>query len=173
MKLLEEVTRSCVFMPLVRWAHISSQVFTSFLMGLPPRSSAPERKDMSNWGQRESQLIVIISGMEKLEETSPNEVSVGSKAAPVLAPTLAQRWTAAMAQEHCLQQGFLIVKYPGENSIVPWAITYNDVEIFNLTFDFLLGYTYLVLKSQVLFWVLKWNTPSFLQFLLPTLTLPA
>lgn len=95
MKLLEEATLGCVFSPSVRWAHISSQVLASFLAKLPPCSYVPERKDMSNWGQCEPQLTVIISEMEQWEGTSPNEASTDSKAWRPLwydSPLLPEPW---------------------------------------------------------------------------------
>lgn len=92
---------------ILRWAHISSQVLTSFLAKLPSCSYVPERKDMSNWGHCVSQLIVIIPRMEQWEGTPPNEASTGSKAAVSLIPAIARQWTAARAREHCLEWWFL------------------------------------------------------------------
>lgn len=108
MQLLEEATLGCIVMPSVRWAYISSQVLTSFLARLSPCGYVPERKDMSNWGQCESQFTVIISGREQWEGTSPNEASVGSKAALSLAPTVAWQWMAAGARKHHLEWRFLV-----------------------------------------------------------------
>lgn len=133
MQLLEAATLGCVFMPSVRWAHISSQVLTSFPAKLPPCSYVPERNDMCNWGQCESRFTVIISGMEQWEGTSPNEAGMGSKAWPPYGMTMdfcqSQRtWLGMMVPN---------LKYLAENSIVAWAVTGNDFGIFNLDFGFI------------------------------------
>lgn len=117
---------------------------------------------MSNWGQHESRFTVIIWGMEHSEGTSPNEASVGSKAALRLAPW--QR-TGAGAREYGLGQGFQIVTSLSANSSVAWAVAYNNFETLNLPFGFILGYIYIVLKCQIIFWGLKWKHTSFLPIL--------